>query len=59
LQNGEICLKFADVVGATKAQAALNGRFFDGRQIEARFVLEGSYLARHPDAAMAVIPLMV
>ncbi|PWN27453.1 splicing factor, CC1-like protein [Jaminaea rosea] len=43
---GEIYLRFADIDGASRAIAGLNGRWFGGRQVGAVFISEGILSAR-------------
>ena len=57
LQDGTIYLKFSNEAGAIKAQAVLNGRFFDGRQIQALFMPLPVFTAKFPDSGNATRPL--
>lgn len=43
LQEGNVYIKFANIEGAAKAVAGLNGRFFGGRSLQAAFIGEAFY----------------
>jgi RNA-binding protein 39 len=44
-EQGRVWVKFEDVASARKAQAALSGRYFGGRQVQACFVQESIFHA--------------
>ena len=56
--QGDVYMKFADQFGAGRAQTALHGRFFDGRQIAAEYKDERSYTTKFPDAMGAGVALV-
>jgi len=55
--DGSVFIKFAQEAGAIKVQAVMNGRFFDGRQIQALFMPLTVFYARFPESVNAVRPL--
>ncbi|KAJ3297484.1 hypothetical protein HK104_000443 [Borealophlyctis nickersoniae] len=48
--EGHIYMKYNSIPEASAALQGLNGRFFGGKQIEAAYVVEAIYNARHPTA---------
>jgi len=48
--QGCVYVKFAAETGATKAQNAMNGRWFDGKMIIAEYIPLSAYQARYPAA---------
>jgi len=49
-QDGVVYARFMSVSQATGALNELNGRWFGGRQVEAQYMPEGTYLTKFPHA---------
>ncbi|KAJ3054361.1 hypothetical protein HK097_002025 [Rhizophlyctis rosea] len=48
---GNVYMKFNSIPEATAAVEGLNGRFFGGKQLQATYVVEAIYTARHPTSS--------
>lgn len=50
-QNGEVYVKFDRIQGGENAYRGLNGRYFDGQRISAKYVVDAVYNILFPKAA--------